>query len=123
MDVSAQAKVKITRPDAALFPPRPAAADSSVLSLKRDEGMKLAQRRSKAHTLIASLIEADAERMIKRAKQNVEKRLRYETDTRHFTEAWEALLKSGTPEQICTLMRDASEQTEQLRINHPFLEL
>ena len=94
-----------------------------MMEIKDMEAAKLARHRHLAHLSVADAIEADPIRAKEAASQALEKRLHRETDSRGFTEEWNAIIREKTVNEICALLRDSSAEKEQLRICHPFAGL
>jgi len=85
---------------------------------KPDEKAKgaalLARQRRLVCLHTATAIEADPARALVLGLNNVER------IASSFAPAWKSLLLRGAVSEICALLRDASEGTEQMRISQPF---
>lgn len=114
-------RVRIIRPETSAFPPSPAACDArEVASVKGREAARLAEHRSQAHCLVTDAVAANPMEALAQAKRDLNKRLRKPSRSQLFAREWKRIVQRGDIEEICFVLRDTSDQTEPLRICHPF---
>jgi hypothetical protein len=111
------AHIVVIQPDVAMFPPTPAQYDRGI---KAHEAEAFAQHRALAHSRIAGAIEAAPKRAKRYASAILKRRLARQTLSHPFAVQWARILEEKSTLEICALMRDTTEKTEQLRLSNPF---
>ena len=88
-----------------------------ALEIKADGARRLARHRQLVCEHTADTIEASPERALALGGVNIER------SASSFAEAWRAILAVGSVTKICALLRDDTDDTEQMRISQPFAGL
>jgi len=90
---------------------------SIALQIKADGASRLARHRQLVCEHTAAAIEASPDRALALGRTNIER------SASSFAAAWRAILAVGSVTEICVLLRDTSDDTEQMRISQPFAGL
>jgi len=68
----------------------------------------------------ANHIEADPEKTLTLAREDIKEAVRRKNGAQRFFQEWDRILAKWTVKQICALLRDNTDDTEQLRLCAPF---
>lgn len=102
-------------------PPTPCNRDYATIAAAKSEGARqLASQRANLSARIAAAIESHPAAAFAVAKDNLDYWRAKRGGLDHFRSGWQRILTEWTPEQVCTLLRDQTESTEQWRISNPF---
>src|SRR4051794_35717443 len=85
--------------------------------LKADGAALLAKHRRLVCEHTATAFEANPARALALGRDNVAR------SASSFAEDWRAILAVGSVSEICSLLRDTTDYTEQMRISQPFAGL
>ena len=87
---------------------------TAAIDIKTQGASRLARHRQLVCKRTASMIETSPAHALALGRENVER------SASSFADKWKELLSKGAIGEICGLLRDSSDDTEQMRISQPF---